>query len=191
MRQKVFRGKAYLCVKYIMTSILDNKSGIPDIHQMINTSVMSETMSYREKTAWACLITTLLVWVPYFAYVIQLLRRHELTGGEILGAFIGAVVVQIVLQIMAGIAIAIRSKQEPKDERDQAIEAKSSRYAYFVLGACVFVAPWVVAPIVMAGEGDFAQLLTPIAISQMVLFCFVVAETVRFAIQVVCYRRGS
>jgi polyferredoxin len=159
---------------------------------MITTSTMSEAMSFREKSAWVCFISTLVVWIPYFAYVIQLFGRGELFAGPIVAAFIGAVIFQTVLGIVAFIVIAIRSREEPKDERDLAIESKAYKNAYFVLVVCIFAVGWIIIPPALAaGREIAAQLLTPVAISQMVLFCFVAAETTRFATQVVSYRRGS
>lgn len=149
-------------------------------------------MSFREKTAWACLLTTVAIWGPYFFNVLQLLKTNELTGGRILGMFIGAVVLQVVIQVLAAIYIAIRTKQEPKDERDVLIEAKASKNAYFVLTFfCVFAIGWIAMYTIAAGQDAGGQLVTPLVISQMIFFCFVAAETTRFASQIVSYRRGN
>jgi magnesium-transporting ATPase (P-type) len=153
---------------------------------------MSEGMSFREKSAWVCFITTLIVWIPYFAYVVQLFQRGELSAGPIIAAFIGAVVFQTALGIVAFIAIAIRSRQEPKDERDMAIESKGYKNAYFVLAfACLFAISWIIVYAVAAGPESAARLLTPTAMSQMLLFCFVAAEATRYGTQAISYRRGS
>jgi len=150
------------------------------------------SMSFREKTAWACLLTTVAIWGPYFFNVIQLIRRHELNAGAILGLFIGAVVLQVVIQIVAAIFIALRSKEEPKDERDLIIEAKASKNAYFVLGFfTMFAVCWIFMYALAAGTVAAGQWTTPLIISQMIFFCFVMAETTRFASQIVSYRRGS
>ena len=37
-------------------------------------------MSFREKSAWACLVTTGVVFVPYFAFIFRLAGRGELIG---------------------------------------------------------------------------------------------------------------
>ena len=153
---------------------------------------MSENMSFREKSAWVCFITTLIVWIPYFAYVAQLFERGELTAGPIIAAFIGAVIFQTALGIVAFIVIAIRSREEPKDERDIAIESKAYKNAYVVLAfACIFAISWIIVYVVATGSEPAARLLTPTAISQMVLFCFVAAEATRYGTQAISYRRGS
>src|ERR1044071_9799895 len=127
-------------------------------------------MSFRERNAWVCLLTTLLVWTPYFWNVLRLLDRNELTTEQLVGAFVGAIDIQIVLQIVAAILIAFRSKQEPKDERDLAIEAKAIKNAYFVLTFfCVFAVGWVIMYTIAAGTEAATRLLTPTVMSQMVL----------------------
>ena len=141
-------------------------------------------MSFREKSAWACLITTIAIWGPYFAYVFRLFgREHYATSVMI--AFIMAIILSIMLNIATHIAIAIRSRWEKKDERDLVIESKSYRNAYFVLVALI----WMV--ILAAPVGTPSHHFGPVFISQMVLLCFVVAETANYLTTVVCYRRGS
>jgi len=160
----------------------------------MTTSIPNESASrsFREKTAWACFLTTVLIWGPYFWNVLQLFRRNQLLGGAILGMFIGAIVSQILIMIVVAILIAIWSQQEPKDERDIIIEAKASKNAYFVLGFFVmFAVCWIFMYGLAAGEGVFHQMVTPLVISQMIFFCFVAAEVTRFASQIVSYRRGS
>jgi small-conductance mechanosensitive channel len=148
-------------------------------------------MSFREKSAWACAATIIAVFVPYFVHVYRLFERQELTAMSILPAFIAAVVVQVALLVAAHIVFAIRAKQEQKDERDRAIEAKSFHSAYFV---CAFFAffgvGWVIMYTIAAGSATAARVLTPITISQMVLFCFVMAEVTKYLTQAVSYRRG-
>ena len=141
-------------------------------------------MSFREKSAWACLITTITIWGPYFAYAFRLFSREHYSS-SVMTAFIVAVILSIVLNGGAHIVVAIRSRQERKDERDIAIESKSYRNAYFVL----IVLIWMV--ILAAPVGTQDRHFGPVFISQMVLLCFVVAETTYYLTTVVCYRRGS
>jgi hypothetical protein len=141
-------------------------------------------MSFREKSAWACLITTIAIWGPYFAYAFRLFT-HEHYASSILAAFIVAVVLSIILNGGAHVVIAIRSRQEKKDERDIAIESKAYRNAYCVL----IVLIWVV--ILAAPLGTPEKHFGPVFLSQMVLLCFVVAETIKYLTIVICYRRGT
>jgi hypothetical protein len=151
-------------------------------------------MSFREKSAWACLVTTIVVYIPYFTYILSLYSRDALNATSILTAFLPAVIFQVVLNVAAHIAIAISSgkKQMIKDERDLAIESKSFRIAYYIVpSACV-----VAILFVMLFEADPTHMpirhsLDLAFVSQFFLLCFVVAEVTRYVTQVVCYRRGG
>jgi len=140
-------------------------------------------MSFREKSAWACLITTIGIWGSYFAYAFRLFT-HEHYAGSVMMAFIAAIILSIILNGGAHIAIAIRSRREKKDERDIAIESKSYRNAYFVLILLIWM-------VILAAPVGTAHHFGPVFIGQMVLLCFVVAETAKYLTTVVCYRRGS
>jgi hypothetical protein len=149
-------------------------------------------MSFREKSAWASLAVMLLVFVPYFIRMFRLFRWRELTAGSALGQFIGAVIFQVVLLVIVHIVIALRSRQESKDERDRAIESKAFRNAYFVLVSSGFVViPCVIGLEFGIDPSSLHRLLAPAFISQLLLLCFVVAEAAKYLTQIVSYRRGS
>ena len=142
-------------------------------------------MSFREKGAWACLLLTVAVFVPYFAQIFRLFARDELKAGSVITGFFIASIWQVLLHVVAKVVIVIRSKREPRDERDAVIEAKAFRHAYWVFAYfawCVIVIPVLPHP---------GQLLAPAFISQMLFLCFVLAEAARYLTQVVHYRRGS
>jgi uncharacterized membrane protein len=149
-------------------------------------------MSLREKGAWASLIATAVVFVPYFRYVFRLFAAGELQPVRVLAAFVGAAVYLTVLMIAVGIAIELLSRREPQDERDVAIEAKSYRIAYTVLSTTGMLA---IVAIIFLGIVPAPKLrnevLAPQFLSQVLLLCFVVAEAVRAVTQIVFYRRGS
>ncbi len=148
-------------------------------------------MSFREKSAWLCLITTIVVFVPYFTYVMRLLNRAELTAAALVMPFIAAVFFQTVFLIGASIAISIRSKEEKRDERDVMIELKAFKYAYYVFACFIFMGVGLVFLFdVVAAPTLHGQKLISAFLSQVVLFCFVAAEIAHYLIQVVSYRRG-
>ena len=94
-------------------------------------------MSFREKSAWACLVTTAVVFGPYFTFIVQLASRGELILPRVVVAFVAAVLAQIVLITVYMMVIALRTRQEPRDERDTAIENRAFRgvhYATLVYG---------------------------------------------------------
>lgn len=149
----------------------------------MNMPSPTSNTSFREKSAWASLVSILIVFVPYFVHVGRLFAAHKLTAGSVIGAFLIATGAAIVIQIPIYAVIALRSRQEEKDERDQAIEFKSFRVAYGILTSSVFLA---VGAIVL-----FLPWLDPVFLSQLFYFCFVIAEVTKYATQVFCYRRGS
>ena len=143
-------------------------------------------MSAREKGAWICLLTTVAVFGPYFVQVFRLLARGELTAGSVITAFFIASFWQVLLNVVVQVVIAIRSRHEPKDERDAVIESKSFRHAYWVFA--YFVWPVIMLAPLLAPGSPF---LAPAFISQLVFLCFVLAEVTRYLTQVMYYRRGS
>ena len=89
----------------------------------------------------------------------------------------------VVLEIVLHVAIAIQSPRDaraPKDERERLISLKATHIAYFVLlgGTLLSLfAHW------HLGWGAYAT-------TQHVLLAVVAAELVKFASQIVFYRRG-
>jgi hypothetical protein len=152
-------------------------------------------VSFREKSAWICLIITLVVFGPYFLNVFAPLVRGELHLDleRVLGLFVGMVVLQVVLSIVFHVALALHERNETTDERDRLIEAKSIKIAYYVL----------VTGCMLAGFGMFvlgalsavpalaSSLQAYLLMSQVLLLCIVLAETAQYVTQVVSYRLGS
>ena len=153
---------------------------------MTTPNIAESAMSFREKGAWACLLITLAVFVPYFTQIFRLFARDELRASSIITGFFIASIWQVLLHVVAQIVIVTRSKREPRDERDAIIESKSFKHTYWVFAFFVWLVI-MVAPVLT----ESGHLLTPVFISQMLFLCFVLAETTRYFSQVVCYRRGS
>ena len=96
-------------------------------------------MSFHEKSAWACLSSILLVYIPYFVIVFS-------NPGYLVipPAFIGAVIVLVVILVVSHTAIAIRSARIRKtgkvpepDEREIGIELKAMKICSYVLSVVV------------------------------------------------------
>jgi hypothetical protein len=140
-------------------------------------------MSYREKSAWACLVTTLAVFVPYFAHVFTLSARADVEIAAIASALIAAVILQTLVNVVSHMLFAIRSRAEQKDERDVAIESRSFRNAYFVLATsgCLLILAAML----------WARALTLASVTQLLLLCFVGGEVTKYLTRAVCYRRGA
>jgi phosphatidylglycerophosphate synthase len=83
------------------------------------------TLSYQEKSLYGTLAADLLVYIPYFVYVMH----HPTTLTHIVGTIILLIVTQIILQSI----IAIASRSRITDERDRQIAGLGFRNAYFAL----------------------------------------------------------
>jgi hypothetical protein len=136
-------------------------------------------MSFREKSAWISLVLIVAVFGPYFWKVG---RAFAGAGHVRVGTQFALITVFVLLEIVLQAAIAIRAPREaraPKDEREDVIDMKATRLAFYVLlgGAVVSI---------------FALHLriNVWVMSQCVLFSIVVAELVRFTSQVIYFRRG-
>ncbi len=151
-------------------------------------------MSPCERTAWIRLASLLLVFVPYFVHVLDVLPRPNGVARPLLVAFVGAAVLHVVLTAaLQAVARVAFGRAEP-DERDAAIEARSLRVAYFALLATALTAFSIIAMLgVLQRPSDAGTILLPTfsTASQFVVFCIVAAEALRHATQVVSYRVGT
>jgi hypothetical protein len=141
-----------------------------------------QSATYHEKITWASLAVNLTVWLPYFSYVSWLFSRHAFTQTMGWTALIGAIVLLSLLHGATFIGIERSSPKEPADERDDAVASKALRNAYYVvlflLGLIVFSPMW------------WQQFTPPGLTHQLLLGCYVTAETVRLFSRGWYYRYG-
>jgi hypothetical protein len=97
-------------------------------------------MGFQEKSAWACLVSIVVVFVPYFGYVL----RSPMSYVAYVGLFVLAVVVQIVLLVGFHTVNAIFSPDmrrtgtpPPADELDRMIELRAAKISGAILGVVV------------------------------------------------------
>ena len=136
-------------------------------------------MSFREKTAWISAILLVVLFGPYFARVVLAMAgKAHVHGGTQFAMITAFVILEVVLRA----AIAIRhprAARAPKDEREDLIDMRATRTAFYVLLGGVLVAIF--------------TLHFPVSVwmlSQFVLFSAVVSELVRFGGQILMFRRG-
>jgi hypothetical protein len=137
-------------------------------------------MSFREKSAWISLLSTLIIYGLYFRSVFHAgLRSASFDFGGLLGTIVALVVVQVILTI----AVAILTPKEaatPPDEREKLIDLKASRFAYAALSFSVACACF------------FGGFNPPLIFSvNSLLFILVMAEILRSGCQIIQYRRGA
>ena len=147
------------------------------------TKSILQNLSFREKSAWACLLITLAIWLPFFMHGLS--RSVSPPKAPIFAgpALITAIVLTIALSVAAHIAISLQSRQEPQDERDVAIASKAMRNAYVVilcsLGLLLFV------PSSLWDQSRPTGLMY-----EALVLCFIAAEVTRFLSQTLYYRLG-
>ena len=132
-------------------------------------------MTFREKSAAACLVITALAFGAYGYWVFQ---NHP-TAADAIGGLVAIIVAQVVLQVPVHIFFALQSRPEGLDERDLVFDRLAQRNAYFILFG------WVWGGMVMA------LMQKPVlSIAYALVATIVVAELVRFASLLFYYRRG-
>jgi hypothetical protein len=135
-------------------------------------------MSFREKTAWISLLSTLLIYGLYFRSV-----YHAGFGTYRFGGLLGTVVALVIVQVTLIVAVAIFAPKEAKakpDERDKLIDLRATRFAYAVLA-------WSIACACFFGGFNPPIIFNANAL----LFILVMAEILRSSSQIVQYRRGA
>lgn len=149
-------------------------------------------MNFQEKSAWACLLTILGIYTPYFLVVL----REPLAGP---GLFVAAAVGQAVLLTLFHIvnAMATRSmrasgRTPPADELDRAIEGSAARWAGFVLAFAVMawiLVTWFAVLVTAAPAVTGVPIHTALAAVHWLFAGFVLANVVYYGAIVAGHRR--
>jgi hypothetical protein len=138
------------------------------------------TLSYQEKSLYGTLAADLLVYIPYFIYVMH----HPTTLTHIIGTIVLLIIAQIILQSI----IAIASRNRITDERDREIAALGYRAGYFTLVGTIVCGMGLLWLHTVAGT------LNPNHMGLHFLSIFlgmvVLAELVKIITQLIAYRRS-
>lgn len=152
-----------------------------------------DPIHFQEKSAWAVLISTFLIYGAYFVViVITMSATEERAPDNLFYLLIGAIIAQIIALTASHILFAVRAAPESKDERDHVIELKSDRIGGWVLGTGVML---VILTLVAGGtfgaEADSAlRLPGSFVTGNLLLMVFVLSEIVKRVSQVIYYRKG-
>lgn len=138
------------------------------------------TLSYQEKSLYGTLAADLLVYIPYFVYVMH----HPTTLTHIVGTIILLIVAQIILQTI----VAIASRNRITDERDRQIAALGYRNAYFVLVSMILAGMGMLW--VHAVMGPLNPNYMGLHFLSVFLGMVVISDLVKIVTQLVAYRRS-
>lgn len=149
-------------------------------------------MSLHEKSAWACLISIALVYVPYFWLV---LRYPMASVGLFLVAAFTVVALLVAFHIMHA-TIHVTEGMPPIDELDERIELQAAKWAGLILGfgivTWVLIATYSILKI-GASQGlslsRAVPMSTAMAAVQWLFAVFVLANAVYYGAIVFRYRR--
>ena len=150
-------------------------------------------MSFHERSAWACLLSTALIWGLYFGAIFIVSGPGMWVS---LPALIAAIALQTIVLIVAHIAFRVGAQGDDTfDERDRTIARRSGHWAGIFLSVgvmlCVVLFPMREIASRMDPPGQLATgwLAGPFVTGNVLLLWFVLSEIVHFGAQVVLYRR--
>jgi len=141
-----------------------------------------DAASHRERAAWLSLIAMAAAFGPYFTWMAIHPPSAPLPDLSTMATFVAAVVVQVIILAVGHAWFALARPDDaraPADERDRAIELRSTKAAYYVLITGIVLVACVM-PFSVSGWK-----LINAAIAAVVL-----AEFVHYTLVVWSYRRG-
>jgi hypothetical protein len=151
-------------------------------------------MSFREKSIWISLISTLLIFGDYFLNIIALGNLPEQVAKTAalelsIRAFVLIIIVEIIFQTM----LAVSNRKAAKlgaDERDKLFEYKGNNFGYTVLVIGVLMTLGRMVSLEISPEfiEQFKVLNIPFLTAHILLFSFIFSEVVRFSAQLYYYR---
>jgi hypothetical protein len=138
------------------------------------------TLSYQEKSLYGTLAADLLVYIPYFLYVMH--------PPSTLTHIVGTIILLIIAHILLQSIIAIASRHRITDERDRQIAGLGYRNAYVALvsmilfGMCLL---WVHAVHGLVNPNHMGLHFLSVFLGMVVI-----SEIIKTVTQLVAYRRS-
>ena len=136
---------------------------------------------FRAKSAGVSLAAVIIIGLYYIANAVSLLPSDEAVPDGALSLAITATILIVVVE--AGLQIVLfigTGRIKDQTERDDMIAARASRNAYTVLTLGTFA----------TFASMFAE-FTPFEMTSVLMTAFILAETVKFAFQLVYYRQSA
>lgn len=153
-------------------------------------------MSYKEKSAWISLISTLGLFTYYFYHILQLSDLPEALAKSAafdlsIRVIVFAVIVQVIFQGLLA-ASNHRDANLADDEREQLFNLKSIKHAHNILltGAFICIGRLVLIDYNPDFADQHSSLQIPMLTAHILLFSFILSEVVRFISLIIYYRKG-
>lgn len=135
--------------------------------------------SFEEKSVWIQLIGMVGVLGTYFVLAAQMYAAGVFDLRAYAALFIVAVVVMVVVLVVGHIVAAITRRADPSDERDRLIGWRAEANASWIVGVGVLTG---ITGMVLAYEN--------VLVAHVLLLSMFLSEVVKYALQLVYYRRG-
>lgn len=140
-------------------------------------------MSFREKKAWVSIFTLLIVFIPYYYFMVNVYHRPDPNYTNLGHLALVALTAFIVLEIVLVLVARILSPEDagiPTDEREQLFAFRAARVAYVSLIVLIVA---VIFPMIHYHAGNWGW-------GMAFLGAIIVAEIIRAVALIVQYRRG-
>jgi hypothetical protein len=153
-------------------------------------------LSYKEKSVWISLISTIAIFGYYFFNVINLsYLAPEIAKVSAAGLAIQAIIMIIIVETLFQSLLAIgnhKAAEMADDEREQLIGYKSNVWGYriLILGVMLVLGRIVILEFNPQYLSDYGSEGIPLFTAHLLLFSFILSEVVRFSSQIYYYRSG-
>jgi len=154
-------------------------------------------MSFKEKSTWISLFSTVLIFGYYFINLIGLTELPDAqaktaAGDLLMRAVILSVVVEIIFQGMLA-ATNHQAASLGDDERYKYYQYKANNIAYSILvtGVLVTLGRILFLEFNPAFDDHDSSLNIPLLTAHILMFSFILSEVVRFSCQLYYYRKGT
>jgi hypothetical protein len=141
---------------------------------------MPTSLSYREKSLYASLVTELVVYGPYF-----FLHRQN-SVNNVAGMIIAIIVLQIILQSV----IAALTRNRITDERDRLIELRGYRAGYLTIASLMVVGLGMLWFHATVGHLHLENRMVGLHFLSVFFGMLVIADITKTATQIVSYRKA-
>ncbi|MCV6627408.1 MAG: hypothetical protein OIF38_15015 [Cellvibrionaceae bacterium] len=152
-------------------------------------------MSFREKSAWASFIITLVIFGNYFYELSGFAALDQQAAKDAaLSLLARSIVAVIVLEILIHSLIAAmdsKAAEAAADEREQAIASKANHYGYYLLSATVLMVIGRMLLLEFFPERADSSIELPMLTLHLLMLGFILSELLRFGSQIWAYRRSA
>ena len=140
-------------------------------------------MPFREKKAWVTIFTLLIVFIPYYYFMIRIYHQpnpdYNYLGTLAVVALAAFIVLEIILVLVAR-KLSPEDKDVATDEREQLFAFRAARAAYVSLIVLIIAA---IFPMIHTHSGNWGW-------GMLFLVAIIMAEIIRAIVLILQYRRG-